>query len=139
MAKWVEYDPHTGVRQDNVATDDGDLIINRSQDVGGLLDRNAEMRNTQAGDVGIKKGLWHYASIPVVVQYEMLTKYGVNIHKKGDTAKVFDLINEHYPYLKLTDKTHSSRRRSTRRKGSSTSAGQSLISTSGSILTTREP
>lgn len=137
MAEWIEYDPATGVRRDNIATDEGDLIINRSQDVGGLLDYTAEARNTGAGDDGIKRGLWHYASIPVVVQYEMLTKYGVNVHKKEDTERVFALINQHYPYLKLTNKTHSAPRRYTPNKESSTSAGKSLIDSSGQTLTTR--
>jgi len=138
MAEWIEYDPFTGVRQDNVATEDGDLIIKRSQDVSGLLDVASFVRNTGAADSGIKRGLWHYASIPMVVQYEMLTKYGVNIQKKEDTAKVFDLINEHYPYLKTTTKHHSVPRRATRKKGNSTSAGKYLIDSSAPIQTTQQ-
>lgn len=139
MAEWLEYDPLTGVREDNVATEEGHLVINRSQDVGALLDRNAAIRNSGEADKGIKKGLWFYASIPVVVQYEMLTKYGVNVQKKSDTERVFQLINEHYPYLKLTNKMHCSPRKRSLNKESSKNVGKSLISTSGSILTTREP
>ena len=72
-----------------------------------MLDRNADLRNTGAADNGIKKGLWLYASIPLAVQYEMLTKHGINIHNKDHWPRMFELINTDYPYLKTTNKTHA--------------------------------
>lgn len=109
MSKWIEYDPDTGVTETNVADDDGNVIVHKSQDVSGLLDHTAEARNTRATDQGIKNGLWHYCSIPLAVQYEMLTKHGVNIHKREHWPRMFDLVNKHYPYLKTTDKVHAYR------------------------------
>ena len=109
MAKsWQEYDPLTGVHETNVGHDWEDKVtVRKTQNVQGLLDRNAYLRNTGATDAGIKKGLWHYCSVPIVVQYELLSKYGLNIHNKNHTDRIFQVINRDYPYLKTTDKTHS--------------------------------
>lgn len=108
MSKWVEYDPWTGTTETNVADDDeGTITVHKEQDVTELLDRNADLRNTGAADNGIKKGLWLYASIPLAVQYEMLTKHGINIHNKDHWPRMFELINTDYPYLKTTNKTHA--------------------------------
>ena len=108
MTKWVEYDPFTGVTETNhVDEDSGAVIVTKSQDVEPLLDHTQALRNAGATDSGIKRGLWHYCSIPLTVQYEMLTKHGVNIHNRNHWPKVFDLVNKHYPYLKVTDKVHA--------------------------------
>ena len=108
MSKWVEYDPWTGTTETNVADDDdGTITVHKEQDVTELLDRNADLRDTGAADNGIKKGLWLYASIPLAVQYEMLTKHGINIHNKDHWPRMFELINTDYPYLKTTNKTHA--------------------------------
>ena len=114
MNKWIEYDPHTGVTETNYADEEtGNVIVRKEQDVAPLLDANASLRNSGATDVGIKKGLWHYCSIPVPVQYEMLTKHGVNVQNRQHWPKVFDLVNKHYPYLKTTDKVHAFRNQGT--------------------------
>jgi hypothetical protein len=109
MAKeWQEYDPLTGVHEHNVGNDWEDKVtVHKSQHMQGLLDRNAYLRNTGATDAGIKKGIWHYCSIPIVVQYELLSKYGLNIHNKNHTDRIFQVVNRDYPYLKTTNKTHS--------------------------------
>src|SRR5687768_17121496 len=97
MQKWLEYDPVTGVQETNYASDDDNrLIVTKQEDVQPLLDRNAELRNSKATDIGIKKGLWHYASIPVTVQYELLKK-GINIHRLEDHARMFAEIEANYP------------------------------------------
>lgn len=106
MDKWIEYDPHTGVRETNYATDEDDkVVVVKEQDVQPLLDRNAELRNTKATDIGIRKGLWHYARIPVTVQYELLKK-GINIFRPEDDAKLFAELEANYPNLKTTNKKH---------------------------------
>ena len=108
MTKWVEYDPFTGVTETNhVDEDRGAVIVTKSQDVEPLLDHTKALRNAGATDSGIKRGLWHYCSIPVPVQYEMLTKHGINIHNKDHWPRMFELINTDYPYLKTTNKTHA--------------------------------
>ena len=105
--KWTEYDPYTGVTSINYATDDDDYVtVRREQDVQGILDTTAETRNTGSADIGIKKDLWAYCTIPLVVQYEMLNK-GINVFNKDHTKKVLDEINANYPHLKYTTKTHA--------------------------------
>ena len=107
MSKWQTYDPVTGVHEINDPHPFEDKVtVRKVQDVQGLLDRNAYLRNTNATDIGIKKGLWHYCSIPLVVQYELLSKYGLNIHDNNHTERVFQVINRDYPYLKTTNKNH---------------------------------
>lgn len=108
MSTWTEYDPHTGLIEQNAYCDERKaFIVHKQQYVGALLDRNKELANTGATDIGIKKGLWHYASVPLVVQYELLTKYGLNFHDKNHTDRIFEVINRDYPYLKTTAKHHS--------------------------------
>lgn len=127
MSKWQEYDPLHGVQETNVAdAETGQLIVHKVQDVEGLLERNKALANSGATDMGIKKGLWHYASIPLTVQYELLKK-GINVHSKYDRAKLLDEINANYPQLKTTHKTHSIKRRSSTTKATTTPVGPSLI------------
>lgn len=108
MSTWTEYDPFQGMVEYNRFDEEKKAwIVHKEQDMQALLDRNKELANTGATDVGIKKGLWHYASIPLVVQYELLSKYGLNIHNKNHTDRIFQVINRDFPYLKTTSKTHS--------------------------------
>lgn len=106
MDKFVEYDPYLGVRTTTYLPDDDDEIhVIKEQDVQPLLDRNKEAANAGSADSGIQRGLWHYASVPVVVQHELLKK-GLNIHNRHDMPKILDEINKNYPFLKTTHKTH---------------------------------
>lgn len=108
MTKWHDYDPNTGLHEINVSDDASDILtVHKYQDLTALLDRNAELRNTGATDGGIRKGLWHYASVPIGIQYELLAKYGLNFHNKNHTSRIFDVINRDYPLLKTTNKHHS--------------------------------
>ena len=127
MSRWTEYDPLHGVQETNIADGEtGQLIVHKVQDVEGLLDRNKAMQATGATDIGIKKGLWHYASIPLTVQYELLKK-GINVHSRLDRAKLLDEINSNYPYLKTTTKTHSLRRKRSTTPETTTPPGPALI------------
>jgi len=111
MSTWTEYDPVQGLIEHNAYDDETKrFVVHKMQDVSALLDRNQELRNSGATDAGIKRGLWLYASIPLVIQYELLSKYGLNIHDKNHTGRIFDVINRDYPYLKTTAKHHSSPR-----------------------------
>jgi hypothetical protein len=127
MSKWVDYDPVTGLHETNQThwDDDNKVIVNKVQDVGALLDRNQNMRNAGATDGGIKKGLWWYCSIPMVIQYELLSKYGLNIHNKNHTDRIFDVINRDYPALKVTDKHHSRTRTSASARATQPKPGKS--------------
>lgn len=84
------------------------------------------MQATGATDIGIKKGLWHYATIPLVVQYELLKK-GINVHSKSDRGRVLDEINANYPHLKTTRKTHSLKRNKPSTEATTTPRGPFVI------------
>jgi hypothetical protein len=104
--RWTEYDPYTGVTEINDAYDDDDYVhVRYAQDVQPLLDSTAETRNTRSAD-DPKKDLHKYASVPVVVQHELLLK-GINIFNPDHMPRVLEEINLHYPHLKYTEKTHS--------------------------------
>lgn len=103
-----------GHNADNGVTDYLDIIeegnkltavVEHSEDVQPLLDRNREYANLGATDAGIKKGLWHYASVPTTVIVELRNK-GVDIYNPSHRQRVFQEINQNYAYLKLTSKTH---------------------------------
>ena len=107
MGKWLEYKPHTGIEEVNDFDEQtGVLTMCKSEDVQPLLDQNAEIRNTRAVVDGEKKGFALYARIPVTVQYELLKK-GISIFNKHHRKRLLDEINQNYPYLKTTNKTHS--------------------------------
>lgn len=58
---------------------------------------------------GIKKGMWHYANIPPIVQLKWLNEYGVERDpmKPENEALLFRLLNSReYRYLKTTNKIH---------------------------------
>lgn len=128
MGRWTEINPINGLHEKHEFQEDtGLLTITKSEDVEPLLDHHAELRNTRATDKGIKNGLWHYASIPVSVQYELLTKHGINIFRADDRKRMFDVINSEYPHLKTTNKTHSHKHRLTPRAATSKERGPLVI------------
>lgn len=111
MAKTVfDHDPLTGVTEllEFEEGEGGQLKahVTSIQDVQPLLDRNKAWANTGAKDHGIKSGLWHYASIPLVVQMELLKK-GININNRNHHKAMLAEINANYPYLKTTHKKHA--------------------------------
>ena len=107
MAKeFFDYNPENDLTSYTEEGDtEDDLIIRTEQDVEPILDALKAKRNHE-DDSGIKKGHWHYCSIPVTVQHEMLKK-GINIFNKHQTAEVLKEINTNYPYLKATRKNHA--------------------------------
>jgi hypothetical protein len=111
MAEFFDYDPATGVREDfdyDPAT--GKTAIHYSQDVEGALEYAAAARASGEYDhSAIKECWWHYAILPPVIQLDMLTRFGVNVHKKEHRARVFDLINREYPLFKMTNLKHALR------------------------------
>lgn len=110
MGSWTDYDPTTGITEHCVLDEVTDALhIRKSQDCTALQDHNKELKATRATDVGIKKDMWHYMSIPVGVQYELLWKHGIDITKRDHWPRLFDTINKEYPDLKTTDKMHSFR------------------------------
>lgn len=59
---------------------DGDLIVNRVQDVESILDRNKVLQNTQQAWAGGGEGRWHhFGTIPNVVLEDWMNKDGCNV------------------------------------------------------------
>lgn len=105
---FLHYDPVLGLRYDfEMDENTGIVTMNASQDVNPLLDRQNDIRNSGRSDAGIKNGMWHYASIPPVVQIEMRKK-GIDIYSsdKAMINRMLQEIDRNYPYLKTTNKTH---------------------------------
>ena len=105
----LDHDPLSGVTTYFDYTVEDQMVITHTQDVDHVLDQNHAMRvDEDYSRRGIKQDQWHYARIPDAVQLEMLQKYGVNMMKYPiDWKSVLRCINTHYPYLKVTDKTHA--------------------------------
>jgi len=108
VAKFVDFDPLTGVQMwEDHTRDDMRQQYHYRQDVEGVLEVAKTERINGLTDGGIKKDLWLYARIPPVVILELRFKYGVNIFDRGHMKKAMQLINEHYPYCKTTEKRHT--------------------------------
>ena len=107
METWTEYRPETGLTEHNAFDDaTGKLSVTKLQDVEPLVEATKAIANSGATNAGIKKGLWHYASIPLAVEYKLLMEYGLNINKKEHWPRLFDVLNREFPYLKTTHKQH---------------------------------
>lgn len=127
MGKWMDFDPANGLVETNVYDEQSDILtVAKSQEMQPLIDRNTELRNTKATDAGIGKGLWLYASIPTVVQLELLQK-GLSVHNRHHRAAILEEINSNYPYLKTTTKTHSRKRSRPKPPGTSKPRGPYVI------------
>lgn len=106
MAKFVDLDKDTGV-ETLMDYDEGKVQYHYRQDVSSLLDYTQRARNDGLTDHGIKNDLWHYAQIPPVIILELKFKFGCDIFKREHMKRAFYLINTEYPYLKMTNKTHT--------------------------------
>lgn len=104
MAKFVDLD-HRGVEtwEDMY---DGKLQIHYRQDVAPILEHTKQLRDNDLADKGIKRDMWHYASIPPVVMMEWKNKYGVDLFNRDHEKQVFKLLNTEYKWLKTTRKMH---------------------------------
>jgi len=109
MASFAEVNPVTGVEQWVDGTDDNRLQVHYRQDVEPVLDVCRAERNDGLTDYGIKQDLWLYARIPPTVILKLKYEYGVDIFKRDDLKKAFEIINRDFPYLKCTEKTHALR------------------------------
>lgn len=103
----LDYDPITGITdifEYDSLTDT--TILSRHQDVEPILEANKTLRNdADYSKKGIKNEMWHYATIPNVVQ-EALLKKGINMDNKDHAKKFFKVLESEFPYLKTTTKVH---------------------------------
>lgn len=114
MKKLLDHDPESGVSEwfhyDHVT---GDVHIETVQDVDPYLDATKALQNDESySRDGIKKEMWHYARIPVVVQMRWLNEYGSKDWpmRPGNEKLLFRLLNSpEWKYLKATGKIHTGR------------------------------
>ena len=79
MAEFFDYNKENGMVYSTEMANEDDMIIRADQDVEPILDEMARRRNNPGHDSGIKRGFWHYCSIPVHVELELRQK-GINIY-----------------------------------------------------------
>lgn len=103
MADFFEIDPITGIRTDTDYNDEtGELTLIRSADVEPVIDFSRKLAN----EVGLNKpdiqqGWWLYAKLPPIVILQMRAK-GIDVFDQNDQARMFQEINQNYPWLKTT-------------------------------------
>jgi hypothetical protein len=107
MPEFLDFDPVTGVTHwFDHDEQTNETRIRYTQDLQPLLDHTKALANAGATDVGIKESWWLYAKIPPIVQVKMHAA-GIKINDPGSTKRVIQYINEHFPYLKCTQKNDS--------------------------------
>lgn len=108
------HDPFTGVTEyfhyDHV-TDTS--YVETVQDVKPILEVTNELRNDdEYSKNGIKKEMWHFASIPIDVQMRWLNEYGPKnwpMHPHNSKLLFKLLASPEWKYLKTTNKIHLGR------------------------------
>lgn len=105
MAEFFEYNPENAMVYHTEEGEGDDLILRSEQDVEPILDALKSLRNKN-DDSGIKRGYWHYCTIPTTVELELRQK-GINIYNKHQTKEVLKEINTNYPHLKATRRHHA--------------------------------
>jgi hypothetical protein len=103
MSVFFDYDPNTGVTQtfdyDPVTED---VRLTSTQDLDNFFEQVKRKRdNPDAWAKGVKEEFAHYASIPPVIEMELL-KQGIDIHNPNQTKELLKAINTKYPFLKCT-------------------------------------
>lgn len=79
-------------------------IVTRCEDVQPTLDMNAIKRSHGRDYYARDPGMWRVASIPIGVQLEWMTKFGVVFDKPEHLPAVKRLLNSNeYRYLKTAD------------------------------------
>jgi hypothetical protein len=103
MSVFFDYDPNTGVTQtfdyDPVTED---VRLTSTQNLDTFFEAVKQKRdNPEAWAKGVKEEFAHYASIPPVIEMELL-KQGIDIHNPHQTKELLRAINTKYPFLKVT-------------------------------------
>jgi hypothetical protein len=104
----IDKDPFTGVTTYLDYNDsNGSFRIVTDQDVTPHLELAKAIRNDESiSRDGIKNSFWQYATLPNVVIEIMKREHGVDVFNKDHAKKMFQVIDEHFPLLKLTNKKH---------------------------------
>jgi hypothetical protein len=101
--RFFDYDPLTGITETFVETDNG-FAIKHSQDVTPFIELNKAKQSSGKDYWRAGGDLRHEATIPMGVQYEWLTKYGVDVYNPDHTEGVVKLLNNpEWRYLKTAE------------------------------------
>lgn len=96
LTTWFEHDPVQDV-----------VTLSYEQDLSGFLDVLKQKRNNEeATRQGIKKGMWHYATLPAAAIIALKAK-GIDVFNPSHTKALLKAINQDFPACKVTAKHHS--------------------------------
>lgn len=85
------------------STDDG-FLLHYEQDVEPILELNKAKQSAGRAYYAQDNEMWRVASIPVTVQMDWMTKFGVDILNEDDWPRVKKLLNSNeYRYLKTAE------------------------------------
>ncbi len=104
MSKFVELDDRGVETHEDMY--ENHMQVHYRQDVEPILQVAREERLNGLTDSGIKRDMWLYARIPPVIILKLKFEHGIDIFDKNHMKRAVDIINQHYPYLKTTEKTH---------------------------------
>jgi hypothetical protein len=105
FSNWELIDDYAGLRKyiRSSGEDEGTVQVKYEQDVQPHIDRNKAAQAAWDGKFG-DEPMHHAASIPAVIAYEWLTKFGVNVWNPDHMPAVAKLLNSgDYRYLKTKD------------------------------------
>jgi hypothetical protein len=103
MSVFFDYDPNTGVTQTfDYDPVNGDVRLTSTQDLDAFFAKvKAKRDDPDAWKKGVKEEWAHYASIPPVIEMQLL-KQGIDINNPDQTKELLHAINTQYPFLKTT-------------------------------------
>jgi hypothetical protein len=82
---------------------DGTFVIETRQDVAPIIERNKALSAVDDG-FSPSRDVARVASIPIVVQYEWLKRYGINVFDRNDEKRVRRLLNDpEWRYLRTSE------------------------------------
>lgn len=104
----IDIDPLSGEQTWHHYDDATDTTIIQSiQDVSQFLEQSKRLKNdSDYSKNGIKKEMWHYATIPNVLISKFALEHGVDVFNKDHAHAVMRLLNTEYTALKNTTGKH---------------------------------
>jgi hypothetical protein len=112
MKRLLDLDPLTGASTWFYGNNDGTFKISNQQSddsVSTILESNKRLASMeQISKKGIKKGYWHYATIPPILVAKWTAEIGSDILDTKNQKELFKRLNNpDYQYLKTTHGRHS--------------------------------
>lgn len=98
MRELIDFDAETGERMYLCQDADG-YFIRQEQDVAPIIEDNKRRANEGFDK---RSDMWHAATVPIGVQYEWLTKFGVDFWNPAHKPRVMRLLDDpDYRYLRV--------------------------------------